>query len=177
MRPILLLLAATLSVVGCNDAATTNDMAVAADMHAASDLTASASGDMTAVAPFNMPGSIFCYSGPVCSTTSASPVCCDSRTDGGFADTCVASAASCLAMDSQAKTFQCGQAADCGAGMICCGSVGTSSSGKPFLNSTSCAASCASGDKQLCVAASECKTSGASCVGQSITGRDIGLCQ
>jgi hypothetical protein len=104
-------------------------------------------------------------------------VCCDSKTDGGFADTCVPNAQACLAMDSQAKTFACGQAADCGTGMICCGTIGMSSSGKKFFSSTSCAASCATGDTQLCVAASECKTAGAHCVGQTITGRDVGLCQ
>jgi hypothetical protein len=147
----------------------------AADMQVAMDLTGG--GDLTAVTPFNMPGQVFCYGGPLCSTTSASPVCCDSKTDGGFSESCVANAAACLAMDAQAKTFACGQKADCGGGMVCCGSIGMSSSGKKFFMSTSCAASCGTGQTQLCVTAAECSTSGAHCVGQTITGRDVGLCQ
>lgn len=161
---------------GCGDSGSASDLGPA-DLHVSvMDLSAS-SADMTMIAPFNMPGKVFCYTGPLCSTTSASPVCCDSKTDGGFADTCVANAAACLAMDSQAKSFQCGQAADCGAGMVCCGDIGMATSGKPFFTSTTCAASCPSGQTQLCVAASECKASGVSCVGQTITGRNIGLCQ
>jgi hypothetical protein len=30
---------------------------------------------------------------------------------------------------------------------------------------------------QLCVTKAECTASGVSCVGQTITGRDVGLCQ
>jgi hypothetical protein len=173
MRLLSTLIAAT-CIIGCNDSGSATDMGMA-DLSVAMDLSASA--DMTMIAPFNMPGQVFCYSGPLCSTSSAKPVCCDSKTDGGFADSCVPNAGVCLAMDSQAKTFACGQAADCGSGMICCGSIGTSNSGKPFFNSTSCAASCATGQTQLCVTASECKASGTSCVGQTITGRDVGLCK
>jgi len=54
--------------------------------------------------------------------------------------------------------------------------TGMSSSGKEYLDGTSCAASCPSGQTQLCVTASECKT-GTSCVGADLTGRDVGLCQ
>jgi hypothetical protein len=162
-------------IAGCGDSGSSTDMGMA-DMQSGMDLSAS-SGDLLMVTPFNMPGSVFCYSGALCSTSSATPVCCDSKTDGGFADSCVANAAACLAMDSQAKTFACGQAADCGQGMVCCGAIGTSGSGKKFFTSTTCAASCGSGETQLCVSATECKTSGAHCVGQTITGRDVGLCQ
>ncbi len=169
----LVALAAVTCVVGCGNSGSTSDMGI--DMSASADL--SASRDMTMVTPFNMPGQVYCYSGPLCGTTSATPVCCDSKTDGGFADSCVASAAACLAMDSQAKTFACGQAADCGSGMVCCGDIGTSMSGKKFFNSTTCAASCTGTQTQLCVTASECKASGVSCVGQTITGRNVGLCQ
>ena len=167
---------ALLCFAGCGNSDNGNDLG-APDMTATvMDLSASP-GDMTMIAPFNMPGSIYCYTGPVCSTSSANKVCCDSKGDGGFSDSCVPSAGACLAMDSQAKTFECGQAADCNGGQICCGTIGTSSSGKPFFTSTQCAASCASGDKQLCVTATECKASGVSCVGQTITGRNVGLCQ
>ena len=174
MRATLLLMAACL-VGGCGGNNNSSDGGGGADMHVATDMTAG--GDMTAVTPFNMPGKVFCYSGPLCSTSSAMPICCDSKGDGGFSDTCVATAAACVAMDAQAKTFACGQAADCGTGMVCCGDIGTSNSGKKFFSSTVCAASCTSTETQLCVTASECKTSGASCVGQTITGRNVGLCQ
>lgn len=175
MRPLLVFISLS-CVIGCGNSDTSTDMA-APDLSASMDLTVSSSGDMTLVTPYNMPGKVFCYSGPACMTSSATPVCCDSKGDGGFADTCVANAAACVAMDPQAKTFACGQAADCGTGMVCCGSTGTSSSGKTFFNSTTCAASCAAPLKQLCVTAGECKTSGASCVGQTITGRAVGICQ
>ena len=161
---------------GCGDSGSANDLAPA-DLQVSMDLSASSSADMTMVAPFNMPGKVFCYSGPTCSTTSANPICCDSKTDGGFADTCVANAGACLAMDSQAKTFQCGQSADCGAAMVCCGNIGMTTSGKPFFTSTACAASCPTGQTQLCVTATECKATGVACVGQTITGRAVGLCQ
>ena len=61
--------------------------------------------------------------------------------------------------------------------MVCCGDLGTSKSGKKFFKDTVCAASCSSTQTQLCVTAKECKTSGAMCVGQAISGRDVGLCQ
>lgn len=157
---------------GSND--TPADLSMSADLHVAADLSGG-SGDLSAVAPFNMPGKVFCYNGPLCTTSGATPVCCDSKTDAGFADTCVANAAACTAMDSTAKTFACGQAADCGAGMVCCGTGGTSSGGKPFLDSTACAASCATGETQLCVTAAECKT-GTTCAGMDVTGRDVGYC-
>lgn len=172
-----LLLVAAACLVGCGDSNNANDMGTA-DLSASAGADLSASADMTMVQPFNMPGSVFCYSGPLCSTTSAMPICCDSKNpDGGFADSCVATATACTAMDPKAKTFACGQAADCGSGQICCGSLGMSSTGKTFFNSTYCAASCTGTDKQLCVTATECKASGVSCVGQTITGRDVGLCQ
>ena len=175
MRTTLILMAAFL-VGGCGDDTTSNGGG--ADMHVAADMTSGGGGaDMTAIAPFNMPGKVFCYSGPLCSTTSAMPVCCDSKGDAGFSDTCVANATACTAMDSGAKTFACGQAADCGSGMVCCGDIGTSNSGKKFFSDTVCAASCGSSQTQLCVTAAECKTSGATCVGQTITGRNVGLCQ
>ncbi|HEX8950668.1 MAG TPA: hypothetical protein VF945_02430 [Polyangia bacterium] len=146
-------------------------------MSVVADMTAS-SGDMTMVTPFNMPGFVFCYSGPLCSTTSATPICCDIKNpDGGFNNSCVATAGACTAIDPQAKTFACGQAADCGAGMVCCGDIGTSNSGKKFFNSTTCAASCGSTLKQLCVTKAECTATGVSCVGQTITGRNVGICQ
>jgi hypothetical protein len=175
MRLVLAFIAAAF-VTGCGNSETATDQGVVADLQVSMDLSAT-SGDMTMVSPFNMPGKVFCYGGPLCSTTSATPICCDSKTDGGFSTSCVATAAACLATDAQAKTFRCGQAADCGGGMICCGTIGTSGSGKKFFTSTTCAASCASGDTQLCVTATECKASGVSCVGQAITGRDVGLCQ
>jgi hypothetical protein len=136
----------------------------------------SASSDMPMVVPFNMPGSIDCY-GSTCSTSSASPVCCDSSVDGGFTDTCVASSSACLAMDPQAKAFQCGQAADCSGGQVCCGNLGTSNSGKSYFVATACAASCSSGQTQLCVSTGECKAAGVQCVGATISGRDVGLCK
>lgn len=170
----LLPLIAVTCFIGCNNSSTSADMG-GPDLQAPMDFAVQ--GDLSAVAPFNMPGQIDCYNGPLCSTTSATPVCCDARVDGGFTDNCVASATACLAIDPKAKPFACGQAADCGAGMICCGSTGTSSSGKTFFKSTQCATMCASGDTQLCVTATECKTAGAHCLGQSITGRDVGLCK
>ena len=162
-----------LAVGGCgNNSETPADLSSTAhDMSAAVDM---AGGDMKPVTPFNMPGKVYCYNGPLCSTTSATPICCDEGTDGGFSDTCVANAAACSGTD--AKTFACGQAADCGAGMVCCGAVGTSSKGKMFIDSTTCATTCGTGLTQLCVTASECKT-GTSCVGADVSGRDIGLCQ
>jgi hypothetical protein len=175
MRPLLFI--ALTCIVGCGDSNSSNDQSVAdLSMSAGADLSASAP-DMTVIMPYNMPGKVFCYSGPACVTPGATSVCCDSRTDGGFADTCVASTAACLAMDSTAKVFECGQAADCAGNKVCCGDIGTSTSGKKFFNSTSCAASCTGTQTQLCVTAAECKASGVSCVGQSITGRAIGLCQ
>lgn len=169
-----LLLALLFVSGGCGESDNGKDGG-AGDMHVAMDLAAGG-GDMTVITPFNMPGKVFCYSGPLCS--SPTQVCCDSKgADGGFSDTCVASAADCLATDPQAKTFACGQAADCGSGMVCCGSFGTSKTGKKFFESTVCAASCASSETQLCVTTSECKASGTSCVGQDITGRNVGLCQ
>ena len=117
-------------VAGCGgDSGTSTDLGAADLSASAVDLTTAA--DLSMVAPFNMPGKVFCYTGPMCSTTSANPVCCDSRGDGGFVDTCVASAAACTTMDAQAKAYACGQAADCGSGMVCCGVIGMSGSGKP----------------------------------------------
>jgi len=138
------------------------------------DMTGST--DMKTVTPYNMPGKVDCYGTP-CTVASANPVCCDAPVDGGdFSDTCVASAQACLAMSSSAKTFACGQAADCTAGQICCGNIGMSSSGKSYFVSTMCAPSCPSGNTQLCVTANECK-SGTQCTGAYISGRDVGLCQ
>lgn len=132
--------------------------------------------DIKTVTPFNMPGSVDCYSGPKCSTASATPICCDAKADGGFSDTCVASTGACMAIDPKAKVFACGQAADCGAGMVCCGDNGMASSGKPFIDNSVCAASCTGKTPtQLCVTAAECKT-GTTCVGQTVSGRDIGVC-
>lgn len=141
------------------------------------DLSASPSPDlaMAPVTPYNDPGNVFCYGTLTCSTTGAAPVCCDEKGDGGsYTDTCVANAAACSGMDS--TTYACGQAADCGTGMVCCGTIGTSSSGKPYFSGTTCEASCGSGETQLCVTAGEC-TSGTSCTGQEISGRKVGLCQ
>ncbi len=157
--------------VGCGNSDNASDMGL--DMSASADL--SGSHDMTMIAPFNMPGQVFCYGTLLCATNSATPVCCDAKTDGGFSDTCT-SAATCAA-DTQATAYACGQAADCGSGMVCCGDIGMSSSGKKFFKGTSCAASCTSAQTQLCVTAGECKASGVSCVGQAISGRDVGLCQ
>lgn len=168
-------------VVGCGSNTTNGDMSGADMQSNASMDMAAGGGDAKMVTIYNMPGKIYCYSGTPCSTTSTTPVCCDSKTgpDASFIDSCTATAMACLAMDPKAKTFACGQAADCtGMGMICCGTTGTSKSGTAFLASTQCAASaCASGDTQLCVSDAECKTAGTHCVGQSITGRDIGLCK
>lgn len=173
MRTLLAFIA-IIGIAGCGDSNSSSDLGGAADMSAsAADL--SGAGDMTKIVPYNMPGTVFCYD-TTCSTTSPKPICCDSRADGGFSDSCTATAQACLATDSTAKTFACGQAADCGSGMVCCGDIGTSNSGKKFFNSTTCAASCTSTQTQLCVTASECKT-GTSCVGAAITGRDVGLCQ
>ena len=134
--------------------------------------------DAHPVVPFNMPGMVYCYGTLTCSTTSATPLCCDAEgSDGGFSDTCVADVPTCTATDATAKTFQCGQAADCGAGMVCCGSLGTATSGSSFFNSTTCAASCPAGDTQLCVADGECQTSGTTCMAKDISGRAVGLCQ
>ncbi len=163
-------------LAGCgNSNETPADLSSAHDMSAAVDMTAGG-GDMTSVQPFNMAGKVFCYGGPLCSTSSATPVCCDGKVDGGFTDTCVASANACSTMDSSAHSYACGQAADCTPGQICCGATGTSGSGKMFLDGTTCATSCPAGQTQLCVTASECKT-GTSCKGADITGRDVGLCQ
>ena len=174
MRASFILLAA-LFVAGCGDDTTSNGGN--ADMSAAVDMTSGGGGDMTAITPFNMPGSVYCYGGPLCSTSSAMPICCDAKGDGGFTDSCVATATACTAMAPQASTFACGQAADCGSGMVCCGDIGTSKSGKKFFNDTVCASSCSASQTQLCVTATECKTSGAMCVGQTISGRNVGLCQ
>jgi hypothetical protein len=171
MRPLLFI--ALTCVVGCGDSNSSSDQGVADLSVPGADLPA-AVPDMTTVMPYNMPGKVFCYSGPACTTPGSTS---DSRTDGGFADTCVASAGACLAMDSTAKTFECGQAADCGGTKVCCGDITTSNSGKKVFNSTSCAASCTGTQVQLCVTAGECKASGVSCVGQTITGRAVGLCQ
>lgn len=161
-------------LVGCGSS---DDNMGSVDMSAsAMDLAGGGTADLSMVTPFNMPGKVFCYDNLLCSTSSANPVCCDARADGGFSDTCVASVAACTASDPQATAYQCGQAADCGSGMVCCGTIGTSKSGKMFFQGTTCAASCGSGQTQLCVTAAECKT-GTSCVGQSITGRDVGLCK
>ncbi len=174
MRLCLSLLA--LCTFGCSDTTTTPTDGAAPDLSAARDLAAGAQ-DMAMVMPFNMPGMIDCYNSTPCSTSSATPVCCDSKVDGGFADNCVASANACLAMDPSAKTFACGQAADCGAGMVCCGDIGTSGSGKPFFTDSVCAASCTSNQTQMCVSDGECKTAGTHCLGQTISGRDVGLCK
>ena len=148
---------------------------------------ADAAGGMDAappVMPFNMAGSVFCYGSLTCSTMSAAPVCCDAKVsvDGGtatFTDTCVASAAACAAMSTMATSYQCGQSADCASAMVCCGALGMSSSGKAFFTSTTCAATCPSSatSAQLCASNSDCTTSGQTCVGKAISGRDVGLCQ
>jgi hypothetical protein len=139
-----------------------------------SDMSASAmdAGDMKVVTPYNKPGKVDCYQGLTCSTPGSTPICCDSAVDGGFTDTCVASGGC-----SGGTAYQCGQAADCTTGLICCGDIGTSKSGKSYFRGTSCAATCPSGNTQLCVTASECKASGVQCVGTTISGRDVGLCQ
>jgi hypothetical protein len=169
---------ALLAVVGCGDTTSnTSDMPTPDMSVTTHDMAMSGGSDMTMVVPFNMPGQVDCYNSPTCATASATPVCCDSKTDGGFTDNCVASAQACLATDPQAKTFACGQAADCGGGMICCGTIGTSGSGKQFFTSTQCAASCAAGDTQLCVADAECKAASTHCNGITISGRDVGLCK
>ena len=176
MRP-LLFIALACGIVGCGDNNnSSSDMSASADLSASGgDL--SGAPDMTTIMPFNMPGTIFCYDTNCMTSTPSMSVCCDSRVDGGFNDSCVASSAACLAMDSTAKVFECGQAADCGSGKICCGDIGTSSKGKQFFNSTTCATSCTGTQIQLCVTASECTSSTAKCVGQVITGRAVGLCQ
>lgn len=176
MRP-LLFIALACGIVGCGDNNSSSDMSAAADLSAGGgDL--SGAPDMTAIMPFNMPGTIFCYDTNCMTSNASMKVCCDSKNpDGGFVDSCVASAGACTATDPMAKTFECGQAADCGTGKVCCGSIGMSSSGKKFFNSTTCAASCTSMQTQLCVTASECTSSTAKCVGQVITGRAVGLCQ
>jgi hypothetical protein len=163
------------AVIGCGDNTTdngSNDMAVPVikDMAMAPD-------GMTPVTPFNMPGKVDCYQGLTCTVGSASPICCDAKVDGGtFTDTCVASSAACTASDPKATAYECGQAADCGAGKICCGDIGTSmTSGKKFFRSTSCQTACPGMQTQLCVTAGECKT-GTMCTGASISGRDVGLC-
>jgi hypothetical protein len=133
--------------------------------------------DAHPVMPFNMPGMVYCYGMLTCSTTSAMPVCCDSPDgDGGFGDTCTADIASCTAMGTMARAFQCGQAADCGAGMQCCGQLGMSSGGNPFFNGTTCSATCAATDTQLCIADGDC-TGGLHCMAKRISGRNVGLCQ
>lgn len=173
--PLLLILAACFT--GCGDSGSTS---APVDLSAAAADLATGGGpavDMRTVTPYNMPGKVFCYGSLTCSTTSASPVCCDTRADGGFSDACVATVSACTAMDPQARAYQCGQAADCGTGMVCCGTTGMSGSGKQFLSATTCAASCTGTQTQLCVTATECKTSGASCVGEAISGRDIGVCK
>jgi len=155
-------------IAGCGTSDNGSDMG--GDLAVSMDMTAGV--DMTMVKPFNMAGSVYCYGTLLCATSSPSmKVCCDNRADGGFSDTCVANANACPG----GKTFACGQAADCPASQVCCGDIGTSSSGKKFFNDTVCAASCGSSQTQLCVTAAECK-SGTTCVGQSITGRDVGLC-
>jgi hypothetical protein len=136
--------------------------------------------DMTKiVTPYNMPGSVYCYSSTACTTPGGSSVCCDAAGDGGFTDTCVATIAACTTGDPSAHAYQCGQAADCGSGMVCCGTVATSASGSMHFSGTgtTCAASCAAGDTQLCVSNTECATSGTTCVGKEVSGRDVGLCQ
>jgi hypothetical protein len=153
------------------------DLSMASDLSGAVQDLSMSGADAKMVKPFNMPGTVDCYSGLTCSRASANPVCCDAPgADGGFSDTCVASSAACKAMSSKATPYECGQAADCGAGMVCCGDIGKSMSGKSFFNSTTCAASCTGTETQLCVTATECKT-GTMCVGAAIVGRDVGLCQ
>ena len=176
MRP-LLFIALTCVAVGCGDSNGSSDQGVADLSMSSADLSASVP-DMMTVMPYNMPGKVFCYTGPACTTPGAASVCCDSKgADGGFTDSCVASAAVCTNSDPMAKTFECGQAADCGGSKVCCGNITTLSSGKKSFSSTVCAASCTSTQTQLCVTAAECTASGAKCVGQSITGRAVGLCQ
>jgi hypothetical protein len=168
-----------LAFLGCGGGSgqTTHDLAMKSDLAVvAGDMSATAA-DMKAVTPYNMVGSVFCYASTACSTTSANPICCDAEGDGGFTDTCVASAAACTASDSAAHAYQCGQAADCGSGMVCCGTITTSGTSSSHLYATTCAASCGSGETQLCVTSSECTTSGTTCVGKDITGRDVGVCQ
>lgn len=175
MRP-LLFIALACGVVGCGDNNNSSDQGVADLSMSGGDLSASA--DMTMVMPFNMPGTIFCYDTNCMTSNASMKVCCDAKNpDGGFVDSCVASAATCTATNPMAATFECGQAADCGGGKICCGDIGMSASGKKFFKSTTCSATCTSMQSQLCVTAAECTTSGAKCVGQTITGRNVGLCQ
>jgi hypothetical protein len=167
------------ALVGCGSSSnnSSEDLAKSEDLKGFEmDLSAEIDGGKM-VTPYNMPGEIDCYSGPKCSTTSSTPICCDAPADGGFSDTCVASVAACTATGSSATPYQCGQAADCTGGMLCCANTKTSSSsGKTLFKSTVCAASCPSPEIQLCVTAAECKT-GTQCVGQSIEGRDVGVCQ
>jgi hypothetical protein len=159
---------------GCgNNNETPADLSTGADMSAAVDMVAG--GDM-AVTPFNMPGKVYCYDAPLCTTPGATSVCCDARVDGGFTDSCVASAQACTNIDPSAHAYACGQAADCPGGQICCGATSTSGTGKMSLAGSTCMASCPAGQTQLCVTASECKT-GTHCTGADITGRDVGLCQ
>jgi hypothetical protein len=171
------LVVGSLSLLGCGGSSLSkNDFSALADLSAARDLSAS-QPDMKTITPYNMPGMVYCYDSTPCSTSSASPVCCDAPADGGFADTCVASEAACTTASSEAHAYQCGQAADCGAGRVCCGAITVSSSGASHFTGTSCAASCGTGQTQLCVAASDCTISDTSCMGKSVSGRDVGLCQ
>lgn len=117
------------------------------------------------------PGHIFCFSTPACS--GATPVCCDASADGGFTDTCVANLAACAA---PAHAFVCEETADCMGGQVCCTHVGMSSRGTPFIDATTCAASCTGATtQQLCKADSGCP-SGMHCMAQRISGRNIGIC-
>jgi hypothetical protein len=174
-----MILVGALVAVGCGNN-NNPDGGAGVDMSMAVDMSGSSSGgDMAGgTKPDNTPGMIFCY-GATCMTSSAAPVCCSSKgapgSDGGFLDTCVATSADCVG-GTQDTPYECGQAADCKSG-ICCGSIGMTTKGTPFFNSTKCEASCASGETQLCVTATECKTSGAMCAGQKISGRNIGLCK
>lgn len=164
------------ALAACGGGSTHSDMSMkSVDLSMGPDLSASQPDMTKPVTPYNMPGMVFCYDAPACSTSSAMAVCCDAAgADGGFSDTCVANANACAGTGS--RTYACGQAADCTTGQVCCGTTKTSSSGKLELTGTNCAASCATGQTQLCVTAGECSTSGATCAGQDASGRDVGLC-
>jgi hypothetical protein len=117
-------------------------------------------------------GIINCYGASSCDTTASPPLgCCDERVDGGYIDQCVSTASMCTG--SQAKFIQCTDPSDCANG-ICCGSFGTSSSGRPFFNGSVCAQSCTAPQLQLCIASGDCVTG--SCVPATISGLALGRC-
>jgi hypothetical protein len=158
--------------MGCGAGSTNPDLQAPGN-----DLAMSAVVDMAEHPIFNMPGKVYCYDIPACSTSSATPLCCDIKdADAGFAPQCVASAAACAAIAPKAATYACGQAADCPTGQVCCGDINMTGT-KSYVNKTVCAASCASPTgTQLCVTGSECKTSGSTCQHVYGSGRDVGIC-